>query len=101
MNITPITISSAGDSFWSSDPERTITVDKTLFKEDEEGNLYEVLVYGPTTKWQDYTDSGISQGVNEKILPIIQKKYPHIQIKGLSWSEQGMQPSSGWSFDVF
>ncbi len=59
----------------------------------------ELRAFGDNTQWHHYTDRQIQKEMNSRILPIIQKRIKK-PIKKLSWSEQGMQPKNGWSFDI-
>lgn len=61
---------------------------------------YELVLYGPDTEWFHYTDDGIEDSVNKQFVRIVQDRYPHHVIKRITWSEHGMQPDKGWSFDI-
>lgn len=61
---------------------------------------YELVLFGPETEWVHYTDDGIEKDINKHFVPIVQKMYPSHVIKRITWSEQGMQPEDGWSFDI-
>ena len=60
---------------------------------------YELQLFGPKTIWQHYTDSGIEEEVNNKLLSFLQARVDS-EIKKVAWSERGMQPDDGWSFDI-
>ena len=61
---------------------------------------YELVLYGPATSCDHYTDRGIEKSVNKHFVPLVQKMYPDHVIKRITWSEHGMQPENGWSFDI-
>ena len=61
---------------------------------------YELVLYGPETEWSHYTDEGIEESVNKSFVRLVQERYPDHVIKRVTWSEQGMQPENGWSFDI-
>jgi hypothetical protein len=100
MKIKPTIINGCGDSLWGKSLGE-FTVNRMEFNDfcDTE-QPYELQLFGPKTKWQHYTDSQICAEVNEKLLQIVKDKYPKYTVEYITWSEQGMQPDKGWSFDI-
>jgi len=100
----PITVRGDGTSLWctkeESAKEFVITEMNTrpCVNSDEP---YELVLHGPDTQWVQYTDKGIARAVNELFLPFVQELHPKYKIEKLMWSEQGMQPQDGWSFDIY
>ncbi len=94
-----VKIQGDGSSLWgSSDKSYSISrieVNCYDFAEDHG----EVEFFGRNTKWFQYTDNLIEKEVTEKLKPIIEEVVGR-KVKKLGWSEQGMQPDDGWSFDV-
>ena len=66
---------------------------------DEDGWVWQLELYGPKTFWECYTDKGIQREVNKKLKAIVSEKIGK-EVKVIGWSEQGMQPDSGWNFDI-
>ena len=100
MKIEPIKITGCGDSLWGKS-KGEFTVDRLEFNNFcETDQPYELQVFGPDTKWQHYTDSQIAKEVDELLKSKVQEHYPKYTIDYITWSEQGMQPDGGWSFDV-
>lgn len=98
-----ISISGDGTSLWcpseQSEREFVITEMNTRnFLDSDEP--YELVLHGPETEWVHYTDNGIEKEVNKHFIPLVQKMYPDHVVKRITWSEQGMQPENGWSFDI-
>lgn len=103
VKIKSFNVTGKGDSLWCDSPEskRTFLVTKATVRNlADTDEPYELQLFGPATVWSHYTDSGIKEGVNAIMLPIIQALYPSYKIKKITWSEQGMQPDDGWSFDI-
>lgn len=101
---TEHTITGLGDSLWGPSAGE-FKVDSWLINtiDYREGNgeePYELQLYGSNTEWYHYTDSQIESEVNEKILPWLKQQFPTHNIDEVTWSEQGMQPDNGWSFDI-
>lgn len=67
----------------------------------------EIRMFGKNTNWYQYTDEGIEKLVNKKdILDVCKKLIEDVggnpkKKWELCWSEQGMQPEDGWSFDFY
>jgi hypothetical protein len=75
--------------------------------EEESPTFAEIQMFGKNTNWYQYTDEGIAKLVNKKDIMDVCKKLiekvggnPKKKWK-LCWSEQGMQPETGWSFDFY
>jgi hypothetical protein len=99
----PITIVGKGDSMWCNPHQSNKEFEVTgyIFNNFLDGEEpYELQLFGPETEWFHYTDNGIIRGVRLKLLPWIQEQFPDYKIDFVSWSEQGMQPDKGWSFDI-
>lgn len=103
MKIKTITVTGKGNSLWC-DQDKTknvkFKVNEIELNNMEDGSPYEVQAFGPKTEWYHYTDSGIENELSKKLLPVLKKAYPDYNITGIGWSEQGMQPEGGWSFDI-
>jgi hypothetical protein len=101
MKIEPVSIEGDGSSLWCEDSsgEYVVTDMEARNLRDTE-DPYELVLYGPNTKWEHYTDNAIEENVNRVFVPLLQKAYPHHTIVRITWSEQGMQPDNGWSFDI-
>lgn len=98
-----VKISGDGTSLWCSSEESgrdfVITEMRTRNCHDSD-DPYELVLFGSETEWVHYTDNGIEKDVNNHFVPLVQKIYPDRVIKRITWSEQGMQPENGWSFDI-
>lgn len=95
-----------GDSLWGkSDGVFTVNeISLTHQDDDIAPEFCEIQMFGTDTKWLHYTDRGIEKEVNRKeILDYCKSLLPGNKDKTwkLCWSEQGMQPRAGWSFDFF
>ena len=100
------TIQGKGDSLWGIS-NGAYTVNKA--EVDLSSYSYgELQLFGKNTEWVQYTDTGIEKAVNRnKVIKaeIVKqiKAEKNIDVKpetiDISWSEQGMQPDGGWSFD--
>jgi hypothetical protein len=55
---------------------------------------------GQKTQWHHYTDNQIAREVKATFLRAVEENFPEFKVKDIDWSEQGMQPSTGWDFDV-
>jgi hypothetical protein len=101
IKIDPVKITGCGDSLWGESAGEFI-VDQMLFNNfcGNDEVPYELQLFGKNTKWQHYTDNQIEEEVNKYFLPIVQKQYPIFSVIQIIWSEQGMQPDNGWSFDI-
>lgn len=101
MKIEPVSIEGDGSSLWCEDSRGEYVVTdmetRNLCDADEP---YELVLRGPKTKWEHYTDDAIEENVNRVFVPLVQKAYPRHTIVRITWSEQGMQPYDGWSFDI-
>lgn len=93
-----IEISGRGDSLWG-DSKGTWIVTRMVLR-NLGNDPYELCLYGGGTHWTHYTDTRIEKEVNKKLLSTVQSLYPDHKITGIYWSEQGMQPTNGWSFDI-
>jgi len=60
----------------------------------EYGNSGELQAFGNSLNWRCYTDREIEAQMKDLVI----RHFP--EIDHLSWSEQGMQPLNGWSFDI-
>jgi hypothetical protein len=92
-----------GNSLWCSleESKREFEVTGYLFNNFcDTGEPYELQLFGPETEWFHYTDTGIQRDVNKHLKQWVQEQYPDYEIIKIVWSEQGMQPSGGWSFDI-
>lgn len=98
-----VKISGDGTSLWCSSEESgrdfVITEMRTRNCHDSD-DPYELVLFGSETEWVHYTDNGIEKDVNNHFVPLVQKMYPDHIVKRITWSEQGMQPENGWSFDI-
>ena len=67
--------------------------------EDDPFGIWELQLYGPDTEPLQYTDKKIEEQVNQQLKELCGK---HIgcKVDEIGWSEWGMQPEHGWSFDV-
>jgi hypothetical protein len=97
-------VTGKGDSLWCN-PEDTKNIRFKVTKMRIENfadsdEPYELQLFGPRTEWFHYTDSRIEREVEKAMLPIVRALYPNSKIKSIGWSEQGMQPNGGWSFDI-
>jgi hypothetical protein len=96
-----------GSSIWGPS-KGTFIVDKMLLDELNDGRPYELQLFtvntdnksGQNTEWHHYTDNLIQREVNEAFLPQVRKLYPNHRVESICWSESGMQPKNGWSFDI-
>jgi len=99
----PFVVQGKGNSCWcdACDSNKAYEVTGYIlnnFMDSDEP--YELQLFGPKTEWYQYTDTGIRKGVSESLLTWLQELYSDFEIKNISWSEQGMQPDKGWSFDI-
>ncbi|NDD54942.1 hypothetical protein EBZ39_13940 [bacterium] len=101
MKIEPVSIEGNGSSLWCEDSRGEFVVKEMSVRNchgtDEP---YELVLRGPKTRWGHYTDDAIEENVNRVFVPLVQKEYPRHTIVRITWSEQGMQPYDGWSFDI-
>jgi hypothetical protein len=98
-----VKISGDGTSLWCSSEEsgRDFVVNEMRTRNCHDSDEpYELVLFGPETEWVHYTDEGIEKSVNKHFVPLVQKMYPDHVVKRITWSEQGMQPENGWSFDI-
>ena len=99
----PAWIRGIGDSLWCKPDvsNKLFEVTEYIFNDFcDTDEPYELQLFGPETEWRHYTDSGIQSGVNKHLLKWVRGLYPKFEISHISWSEQGMQPDGGWSFDI-
>lgn len=103
-----------GSSLWgpSYGSFRVDRIEMNYIADECEKNDYfgELRAYGPDTEWSHYTDRKIEEEMNARktALAFIRKtiaeklgvKPKEVKMPKISWSEQGMQPDGGWSFDV-
>lgn len=107
-----VQIKGDGSSLWG-ESNGTYKVEKIKLRSigpsysDKNKAFAEVQLFGSNTEWVHYTDNAIEKGVanSKTILNEVKKQaltdgYVIDKIK-LSWSEQGMQPDGGWSFDMY
>lgn len=102
-----IKIHGNGTSIWGPS-KGTFVVGRMELNDFCEGGPYELQLFSPlgklkngqNTEWHHYTDKQIEKEVNKHFLPIVREHYPEYRIRRIAWSEQGMQPDGGWSFDV-
>lgn len=102
-----VTVKGDGSSLWCDEAESKREFQLTLATlegvamgdSDYPNGIWELQVFGPTTHWSHYTDQLISQEVNSKLKSVVEEKIGH-KVQVIDWSEQGMQPELGWSFDV-
>lgn len=103
MSKLSVAVRGDGTSLWcsseQSDREFVVTEMSTrnCHGSDEP---YELVLRGSETEWVHYTDNGIEKSVNKHFVPLVQEMYPDFVVKRITWSEQGMQPDGGWSFDI-
>ena len=95
-----IAVQGKGDSLWgeSSGTYRLTSV-TSHYQSEEDENFTSVNVFGKNTDWCQYTDSQIEKQVLRLLRPVLKQMFGRT-IKSLTWSEQGLQPSKGWNFDV-
>jgi len=98
----PVKIKGNGTSLWGeSKGEFSVSKAKIFtfdFNHGEEP--VELQLFGKNTEWYHYTDEQIERNVNKHFLSAIRKDFPQNKILMITWSEQGMQPDGGWSFDI-
>ena len=96
-----ITVKGNGTSLWGKSAGEFKVTDLELqgLDLDEDGWCWELKVFGPETVWTHYTDKQIEKEVNSKLKSIVSRAIGN-KVKTIVWSEQGMQPDKGWSFDV-
>ena len=100
---TPFFVQGSGDSLWYNPDvsNKTFKVEGYIFNNFLNGKEpYELQLFGPNTVWEQYSDKGIARGVKSELMPWVQGLYPEYTITDIFWSEQGMQPDKGWSFDI-
>jgi hypothetical protein len=96
-----VSIQADGSSIWCDNSQGKYAVTSMETRNLCDTNEpYELVLHGPKTKWEHYTDNGIEANVNRVFVPLVQKAYPNYTIVAITWSEQGMQPEDGWSFDI-
>jgi hypothetical protein len=119
--IEPNTVTGKGDSLWGNS-KGTFTVDRVEINyvnwvayptNGPTDKLHvSVSLFGPTTRPEQYTDTGIVKELNKntRLLRVVRSmvlsalkeakilRIPPIRLI-LSWSEWGMQPEGGWNFD--
>ena len=94
-----------GSSLWSDDSKGKWKITSgtlqgcALNDKDFPGGIWELQLFGPKTQWDHYTDEQIEKGVNSQLKSLVAEKIGY-KVKKIGWSEQGMQPDGGWSFDV-
>lgn len=96
-----------GSSLWGKSDEEYIVDNIVLNYENDEldPDFCEIQMFGKNTKWFQYTDEAIIKKINspqilnycKSLLP----KFAQNKKWKLGWSEQGMQPRNGWSFDFY
>jgi len=92
------------------DPDNIFTNEGQVDESEDKTKLSgELQLFGENTNWYQYTDDRISKEVNaskvirDEVLKQVKMYHPNIGVKDVEWivwSEQGMQPDNGWSFDV-
>ncbi len=107
-----LTITGDGSSLWASEESKgewQITKGTlcgvAIGEEGYPAGIWELQQFGPKTLWSHYTDDQIGKEVQEKLLLIVKEKIENaieqpVSVRAIGWSEQGMQPTKGWSFDV-
>lgn len=99
------TIAGKGNSLWGPSVGQfsvdSFIVNEIDYEEGKGVEPYELQLFGENTEWFHYTDSQIEREVNDQIVPLLKQQFPQHDIERVTWSEQGMQPDSGWSFDIF
>jgi len=66
---------------------------------DYPSGIWELLLHGDNIDWRCYTDHQIEKQVDAQLKAILSDKIG-APVECIVWSEQGMQPDDGWSFDV-
>ena len=101
-----LTIAGDGSSLWAgleSTGDWKVTSGSlrgcALDDPDFPGGIWELQLFGPKTHWKHYTDEQIAKEVNAFLKTLVSEKIG-FEVKVIGWSEQGMQPDEGWSFDV-
>jgi len=87
-------IKGAGDSFWGNSSGEYNVTKIELKTSDWDPNWGELIAYGPNLRWFQYTDTHIDEEMEKLVKTVFPK------VTDVYWSEQGMQPDDGWSFDV-
>lgn len=101
MKFELVSIEGDGSSLWCDDSKgEYVVTDMEIDNFCDTEDPYELVLHGPDTKWEHYTDHGIEENVNRVFVPLVQRAYPNHTIVRITWSEQGMQPDNGWSFDI-
>ena len=100
----PVTIKGNGTSLWC-EPKQShcdFVIEEMFIETCVETNdkPYELRLFGKNTQWFQYTDEKIESQVKKNFLKIVQEAFPKYKVINITWSEQGMQPENGWSFDV-
>jgi hypothetical protein len=105
--IPAVTVTGNGTSIWmdSEDVKATITGFQVWFMEnpsiwdkEELGQGYSLTATGCNMPWEAYTDRSIETQMLKIVAPHL-KKHGY-SIDSLGWSEQGMQDTDKWNFDV-
>lgn len=101
-----IEIKGNGTSLWGESNGLFLVKEINLNYKDNESTpaWCEIQMFGDNIDWYQYTDRLIEKEVNEKCLDFCISLLPEkvrTEKWKLIWSEQGMQPANGWSFDFF
>lgn len=95
----PLVIEGDGSSMWGdSAGAYTVTRVMLAYVSDEGGTFGELQAEGEGLDWFQYTDRAIEATMHD-LLPVISELLG-AEVTRISWSEQGMQPDRGWSFDI-
>lgn len=98
----PVIIAGNGTSLWQDGSPEGCSKGKFVVTSYCMEHPYELCLYGPKTVNRHYTDEAIEKNVNKKFKALVKKHYPKIDLRKtrIIWSEWGMQPVNGWSFDI-
>jgi hypothetical protein len=105
--ISAVIVKGDGSSIWmdSSNVKATVTSfdvrfsdDPTIWDKEDFGKGYSLTAYGSDMPWETYTDRSIETQMLKIVRPYL--KNHGYSIEWLTWSEQGMQKTDAWNFDV-
>lgn len=103
ISLKNVTISGDGSSRWGKSKEeyelQTALINYVDNETKDNSKYVEIIVKGKNTKWFQYTDNKIEKELKE----ILKEKFKEfgLNLVKFGWSEQGMQPEKGWSFDAY
>lgn len=103
----PIIFNGKGDSLWGNSVGdfQVDQINLEYFSKDK--TFGEIQMFGPNTEWFQYTDSRIKRQANRpEVMAYVRKLLTKVRADlskkwRICWSEQGMQPEKGWSFDLY